>query len=339
MQYGSGAIGVVIVAYRSDDVIVDCVESLKQSTYGKLRVVVVDNASPDASVVALKSWAIESGEAIGEYVVHHGAAPCLTGPEWLSIVRLKENLGFAGGVNVGLQVLLSCPEIELFWVLNPDCTVRPTTAERYATMAAQVGRFALMSGRTLYHDPPDRIQSDGARVNMWTGICRNLNNGLSIDKARQPNPAKIDYFVGANVVASREFIETAGLMPEEYFLYYEEVEWALRRGSLPLIACPEAVLNHRTGTSIGSKAVKNRASGFSNYFNYRNRLAFVRRNHGRALAIAYIYSWAKVVWLCMGGDWEGAQGAFCGLNGLPPPSRISERLPAACYKRAFVRRP
>jgi hypothetical protein len=91
-----------------------------------------------------------------------------------------------------------------------------------------------MGGRVLYLDTPDCIQIDGGTLNRWTGVTGNLilyalNKGTPPPKAEQ-----MDFITGASMVASRQFYEAAGPMAEDYLLYYEEVDWALQRGVLPL---------------------------------------------------------------------------------------------------------
>lgn len=335
----SPGVGVVIVAYNSGDVIEACVESVLRSNWKNLRVVVVDNASPDDSVARVEAVAERLGlpvsvraaqEAAQEEATASAGEPCR-----LTVLRSPGNLGFAGGVNLGLKALLADDGVDLFWVLNPDCVAPPDTIAAYVRKAAQVGAFGLMSGRTLYHSDPPRIQSDGGRVNLWTGICTNVHQNMDPGAVAPPDVSTLDFFTGANMIASRRFLETVGCMPEEYFLYFEEVDWALQRGELPLVLCPDAIVRHHVGTSIGSGSQTRRPSPFANYFNYRNRLLFVRRNNPVALPVAYLYSLLKVGRLWLQGDREGARGAFFGLNNLRPPADVRSKLPPETAARAF----
>lgn len=330
-------IGVVIVAYMSGDVIEACLDSLRRSDHENIRIVVVDNASPDDSAERVRAWAEIHGASFAEYDVASGGRHLGAPPTSMTLLHSNENLGFAGGVNLGLKALMADRNVGLFWVLNPDCVVMPTAASAYVEKAGACGAFGLMSGRTLYHDPPNRIQSDGARVNLWTGICTNVNSGKLPDEAYCPDASTVDYFIGANVVASRAYLEGVGLIPEEYFLYFEEVEWAIRRGDFPLVICSEAVVLHHAGTAIGSGSFTCRPSGFANYFNYRNRLMFVRRNRPVGLPAAYLYSMLKIVKLLFQRDWEGAAGAIFGLHGLPPPPAVRAKLSPETAARAFGR--
>lgn len=301
MTNASRMLGVVIVTYNSSDVIRDCLDTLLSGAKGvALRVVVVDNASPDETVNVIKAWA--SGE--DDYILPADLpfvttllpkpvsyAPSTNGDDILHLIRSDTNSGFAAGVNIGLVHLAKDPRIDRFWVLNPDCVVPPGTAEAFARY--DPGHFSIMGGRVTYYDRPDMIQMDGGTINRWTGVTSNVNLYASIDETTTPEPRTIDFISGASMVASREFYETAGPLPEEYFLYYEEVDWAMRRGNLPLAICPIARVYHKTGTSIGSPTHGRIATPFSLYFKHRARMRFVRRYLGASLISAWAYTLAK----------------------------------------------
>ena len=328
-------IGVVVVCYLSADVIIDCLQSLIDSHGTALRIVVVDNASPDDTVLRIREWAKSRALQLEEYAHKQSFNPQHKSSNHIAILRSELNLGFAGGVNLGLKALLLDRTIDLFWILNPDCIVTPDAARQYVAKAEEMGQFSLMGGRVIYNDAPNHIQSDGGRVNRWTGICQSINQGMAEEDALLPKIESIDFISGANVIASRIFLEQVGLMPEHYFLYYEEVDWARRRGGLPLIICPQAVVLHHGGTAIGSGVINRRSSGFSNYFNYRNRMWFMMRFEPLKLPIAFIYSLIKVMSLLRLRAWDEADGAFRGLVGLKPPKAVFNRLSPEAAKIAF----
>jgi peptidoglycan/xylan/chitin deacetylase (PgdA/CDA1 family) len=124
-------------------------------------------------------------------------------------------------------------------------------------------------------------------------------------------------------------------MAENYFLYYEELDWAARRGDLPFRLCSEAMVHHHGGTTIGTGSVTRLPSGFANYFNYRNRMRFMWRFHPTRLPLAYGYSMAVIATLCARGAWDSAVGAFCGLHRLSPPAAVRARLSPEAAARAF----
>ena len=135
------------------------------------------------------------------------------------------------------------------------------------------------------------------------------------------------------MVVSREFLARTGPMVDDYFLYYEEVDWACRRGELPLVLAPDAIVYHHGGTSIGTGQLNERPSGFANYFNYRNRMRFMRRFHPLRLPVAYALNLARIgKSLTIDGRDEivgafrrPARPAAAALRRRAPPSRASVR--------------
>ena len=340
-------IGVVIVAFHSQPVLENCLVSLAASNHASLKIVVCDNASPDASADVVRRWAAESPFVANTGTGKDGGFLEVSLEEGLTfdgrdlpvctLLKSSTNLGFAGGVNAGLKLLRQDPEVSLFWVLNPDTEVPAETASIYASKAV-AGDVGLMGGRIIYREAPNRVQSDGGRVGRWSGICRNVNQGVDPGEAHPPAGDSLDFLMGANIVASRAFLDQAGLMQEDYFLYYEEVDWAFRRGHLPLDFIPEAYVYHHGGTAIGTGNTNRRASPFANYFNYRNRMWFVARFKAGVLPFAYAISMAKVLKLILQGGFDEAWAAFCGLNQLPPPPDIAAKISPDAAERAFGRK-
>ncbi|WP_108257978.1 glycosyltransferase family 2 protein [Mangrovicoccus ximenensis] len=344
------SVGVVIVAFNSGQEAVDCAESVLSAARAAglgLRVVVVDNASADDTVARLRGWA--SGQvpyAPGTPLPFPiaplpkplalpeggpGMAPVEEAP--VALIHSGANRGFAGGVNAGLAYLAQFPAIRHMWVLNPDSVVPPESLAALRTRLEEGGTYGLMGGRVTYLDPPDMIQIDGGgRVDPRTGVTANANLGASHAATPSPRTEEMDFIMGANVIASRAFYDRVGPMREDYFLYYEEVDWAMRRGDLPLAYCEGLRVYHLAGTSIGSPTLAKLASPFSLYFKHRGRMKFVRRFLPRARATAYAYTLAYAA-RCLIRDRQptAALAVLRGAFGLPAPRAIRDRLaPEAC---------
>lgn len=193
----------------------------------------------------------------------------------------------------------------------------------------------MLGGRVLYAGNQEMIQGDGGGwANRWTGITGGVNHAAPRETPL-PDPAGFDFVPGANVMVTREFLETVGPMREDYFLYYEEVDWAMRRGALRIGYAPEGTVYHHGGASIGSPTAARRGSPFSNYFLYRNRQRFVARFNPAALPLAWAYSMAKVLRLLTQGAFPEALSAFRGTNGLPPPAEVRDRIAPEARALAF----
>lgn len=309
------SIGVIIVAFNSADVIAACLDGLAQQGPGLLRVVVVDNASPDTSTRIVEDWsARNAGLGLAVTVVHSPV-----------------NRGFAGGVNLGLATLAQNPEIAHFWVLNPDASPLPGAAAAILEAAGAAPGYGMLSGRICYAGTPARIQTDGGRIHWRTGVTSSIHSGLAPDAARLPSAVQLDFVSGASMVVSRAFLDAVGPMREDYFLYYEEVDWALRRGTLPIVSAPGLQVIHQAGSSIGSATVDRMGSPFSIWFLYRSRMMFLRRFRPSSVPLAVAYGTAKALHLALRGAMPQAASLIRALYGLAPPQAVRARLSPAAY--------
>jgi len=348
------ALGVVIVTFNAVDVIADCLESLLGATGVRLAIVVVDNASPDGTANHIREWATGLSAAsaflapgplpitldrVPKPVPLHTGAPALDpSGHRVTLIEAGVNCGFAGGVNRGLAYLTAIPQLDRFWILNPDCIVPDGTAATFARYPGPGpgGAFALMGGRVIYLDGEcDTIQIDGGLIDRRTGVTHNINMFARHSCTPPPDPARFDFVMGASMVASRAFLDAAGPMNEAFFLYYEEADWALRRDALPLAYAPAAIVYHRVGTAIGTGRPGRPASPFALYFLHRNRLRFVRRHLPRSLPGAYTYSLAKAGQLAAKGYVAEARAVLAGTFGRPPPAAIRTRLSPDAARIAF----
>lgn len=325
----------ITVAYDSEDVIADCLTSLLDQSVPDMRIIIVDNASDDRTVERINKVIYERELNIGIEIA--GDTPVNRPLPRVLLIRAHDNRGFAAGCNIGLSAAKHRSAADLFWLLNPDCQAERNCAAAYLQMAAKKPDFGLMGGRTLFCDDGRIIQSDGGQMSKWTAVCRNLNQGQRADLAHSPEAGELTFISGANLVASRTFLDTVGPMPEEYFLYYEEVAWALKPTPLPLLTCPDAEVSHRGGTAAGSGTLGRAPSAFSNYFNYRNRLRLAVRHCPTALPGAYAYSILKIAQLTLKGAFNEAWGAFLGLHQLQPTKAIQQRLGPAATRIAMGR--
>lgn len=330
-------LGVVIVTYNSSNVIIDCLESLLAARGVQLTIVIVDNGSTDDTLLLLQRWAVGESHMLLSPDIPFRLTPSKKPIAFLRpdsplpqeslnhhivLVETGLNGGFAAGVNHGLAYLAAQKGIDRFWVLNPDSVVPPETPEAFATAPAPSGGFSLMGGRVLYLSTPDVIQIDGGTINWRTGVTSNVNLGASHAATPPADPAAFDFITGASLVASRAFYESAGPLCEDYFLYYEEVDWAMRRGNLPLAHCAKAIVYHRTGTSIGSATLERPASAFSTYFKFRSRHLFIKKFRPSRLPSTITWSLLKSIQLYFKGRSEEAAAILNVALNLEPPSSV-----------------
>lgn len=293
-------IGVVLVNWNGWVDTLECLESLLRSTI-PLAIVVVDNASTNGSAERIVEW------ALGDRVAEAGSATLaalsspphpkpvsfqrlsavesVDGGDVATVVTLIDsggNLGFAGGNNVGLRYLLRVPSIDRLWLLNNDTVVEPGAAQALVARMDATHRIGMCGTVVRYYHRPDTVQAlGGSRFNPATGQARHIGNGTPATAPYDPGRVarEMDFVLGASLAVSRRFLETVGPMAEDYFLYYEEADWAWRnKGRFVTAFAHGAVVYHKEGTTIGSTNVPGKRSALSDHYMLRSRLKFVRRH-------------------------------------------------------------
>jgi GT2 family glycosyltransferase len=294
---------------------VECLDSLLLLEYPSSRIVVCDNGSSDDSTHKIKSWAESRNVTYAEYQrveAEAGGAPAAD-PE-LTLIRNEENLGFAGGTNVGLRYVMARGDADYCWLLNNDTIVEPDALiHLVARMQHQAEIGICGSTIRLYHDR-NRIQAlGGGHYCRWIGLPWHYGRFTKGDKEINQTRAEawMNYVEGASMLVSREFLHVVGLLCEDYFLYFEEADWAIRaEGRFKLGYAAQSIVYHKVGGSIGTSSNPARMSFASDYYNIRNRLLFTRRFYPTALPTVWlVIAGALLLRLCLG-KWDRAAMIF-----------------------------
>lgn len=323
---------IIIVNWNGWRDTVECLESVMRLEGSYFRVVVCDNASSDDSLKHISDWA---GGSLNAYVpdgnpLRQYSYPPVKKPlDWMEydrqeaesggkkdfdpplvFVRTGGNLGFAGGNNVGLRYALARDDFDFVWLLNNDTVVEPLTlASLLSRMSAKP--TAGMCGSTLlrYHEPQRIDACGGGYYCKWIGLPWHIGRTRKADKVPDPGDAErwMNYVVGASLLVSRQFLKDIGLMCEEYFLFFEETDWAIRsKGRYSLAYSPESVVYHKIGASIGTRTDPREKSLLCDYYNISNRIYFTRKYYPYALVTIYTALLFAIVVRLICGQWKRA---------------------------------
>lgn len=313
---------IILVNWNGWQDTVECLESLLPLKYPDFRIVVCDNGSSDDSLQNIESWADSHEVSCAGYQRNEaetGGSPAAD--PLLTLIRNYENLGFAGGNNVGLRYALARGDAEYCWLLNNDTVVEPEALNHLVSRMEQQPDIGICGSTIrLYHDRK-RVQAlGGGHYCRWIGLPwhfgRFSTRGKSINQKRAE--AWMNYVEGASMLVSRQFLKEVGLLCEDYFLYFEEADWALRaKGRFNIGYSPESIVYHKVGGSIGTSSNPAKMSYTSDYFNIRNRLLFTRRFYPEALPTVWmVIVGALLLRLCLG-KWDRAAMIFrilCGSS-------------------------
>ena len=248
---------VLVLNYNNYADTLQCLRSLRETTYPNFRVFVVDNGSVGPDVECINA---EFGDSV-------------------SIVRLAQNVGFARGFNAGIRLALDASH-EFVLVLNNDTKVHPQFLDALVREAMSAKNVGIAGPKILYYDQPGVIWHAGGAFDPKTGISR--SRGLNEhDRGQYDYPAFVQGVSGCCMLFTRRFLQSAGLFDEQFFFGYEEHDINMRawQAGFSVLFVPSAVIWHKVSRTIRSVV----SSGYwSSYMEALGYLRFLRKHFGLA---------------------------------------------------------
>ena len=260
-------LSIVIVSFNTRPDLERCLESLTASPpVMPHEIVVVDNASSDGSVEAVRRrWPV------------------------MRLIVQPENLGFAVANNAGIRASSG----SMVLLLNSDCVVPSGAIDRLADRL-RAHPDAAVAGPLLVDGSGRTEMSFGRMISPWAellqkAIGRAYDRGMAT-AVRAVNRAVaseryVDWVSGAALLVYRADAEAAGLLDERYFLYTEDVDFcaAIRARGRKVLFTPQATVTHLRGRSRAT------VPGAMNEAYRRSQLAFYEKHHPRWAPVLRIY--------------------------------------------------
>ncbi|SDO29099.1 hypothetical protein SAMN04487900_11440 [Prevotella communis] len=202
----------------------------------------------------------------------------------VKVIRSEINQGFAGGNNLGIKAARG----KYLFFINNDAILKPQTSD----LSHLISRFetdamiGMVCPKICFAWGDNPIQFAGyTPLSRYTMRNRSIGFGDS-DKGQYDNAHPTPYAHGAAMMVKREALEKVGLMPECYFLYYEELDWSMMftRAGYSIWYEPACTIYHKESQATGQN------SPLKTYYLTHNRLLFVKRNiQGLRRYITYTY--------------------------------------------------
>jgi GT2 family glycosyltransferase len=281
---------VIVLNWNGAADTIACAESVLALQGTPFRLVICDNASTDDSISLLRQWTHGKltllelpNQSTAQSTAQRAAWKHNPLPEGsVVLIQTGGNLGYAGGNNVGIRYALEQGDAEYFWVLNNDTTVSPSALTALVTKAKSNPHFGLIGSTLLYHYRPTHAQVlGGCKFNTWTTQIAPVGWGKTAEQATAADEseieAQLDYVTGASMLVSKAFLQDVGLMQEDYFLYFEEIDWAERARRSPnhpwkLGYARDSVVLHKVGASAETGTSK-----AATRFFYTSKIRFMKR--------------------------------------------------------------
>lgn len=259
-------ISIITVNFNQAAVTEDLLASIiKKNTYPHIEIIVVDNGSKTDPVPA---WTEKYTRII--------------------FIRSEKNLGFAGGNNLGVK---AAKGDYLFFVNNDTIFTDNLVTELASTLEANPGT-GVVSPKIVYYDQQDLLQYAGFTPMNYKTAQNKCVGYQEKDNGQYDHLTGVTaYAHGAAMMVKREAIEKAGMMAENYFLYYEEMDWCerIRKAGYDIRVNMQALIYHRESLSVG------RQSTLKEYYMNRNRILFIRRNTSPFNYAVFIFYFLNIV--------------------------------------------
>jgi len=333
---------------------IECLELLQRITYPNYQIIVVDNGSTDDSVEKIKAWARGEIPVESQFVDYESATKPVKWVEYdreiakaggileeaglarlpsnrkMVLIQTEENLGFAGGNNLGIRFALE-NGADYVWLLNNDTVVDPNALTSLVKAAERIANCGIAGSKILYYEAPTIIDHAGVVVRPWQG--RFLHIGSDKPDAAHFNVlTRIEYVDGCSMLVKKQLVEEIGLLDESYFLYHEDADWCIRarRHGWKIIYVPSSKVYHKKSRSTHN------IRPLKTYYCARNSLRFMFHYYPWSLLPAPMW-WSRFYLLnhIFKRRWSHLRASLLALRdfllGRSGPA------PACLYKKTYYR--
>jgi GT2 family glycosyltransferase len=239
-------VSIVTINYNQTKVTCELLSSLRDVTYPDVEIIVIDNFSTEDPTPIIQQHFPE-----------------------VKLIRSAKNLGFAGGNNLGIEAATG----KYILFLNNDTEVAPGFLEPMVDLFETNPTAGAASSKLIFHNSGGIIQYAGSTgINPFTGRSQRMGY-MEKDNGQYETLSETDLAHGASMMVPRSVIDKVGMMPEFFFLYYEEVDWceSIKLAGYKIFFVPGSTVYHKESMSVGKN------SKLKTYYITRNRLLFMRR--------------------------------------------------------------
>lgn len=234
----------IVLNWNDYEVTRECVISLIKSGYTNLEVLIVDNGSTD-----------DSGRKLDEEFSS------------VTVCYNSTNLGFGGGMNAGIDFAMENTNADYFWLLNNDVRIKEGSVSELVSGISNNEGIGILTPRIMNRDT---IWFEHGTINWDIGTSK---HELTSSKDKYVHN---EYIPLCASLVRREIFEIGLRIPEEYFLYFEDVDFSLQVSDLgyDLITDESVSVQHAAGESTGG--------GFEpipSYYTARNRFILFNRKY------------------------------------------------------------
>jgi len=287
-------VAIIVLNWQGWQDTLTCLDSLILLDFQEnLAIIVCDNASTNESVRRIADWACQHYLPHEINLLPHSFSVTSTDFYPFTLLQTATNLGFAGGNNVAIRYALSSQLYEYLWLLNNDTLVATDTLQTLCHHAQAHPQLALIGSTIIDYYQRDKVQcAGGCRYFPLITLFKNVLGGQPVNVVLQYSKTiQLDYIYGASLFFRVTAIEQVGLLNEEYFLFYEELDYCqrLKQQGYDFGWCPTSRVYHKGSASVGSVREGNKTKlQRANYYENLSTLKYSANFHRRWLLVIMI---------------------------------------------------
>ncbi len=280
---------IIVLNYKDKkDTLNSVVSMLKNLKYPNYKIVMVDNNSQDGSYELFESEAEKLSKQYGKEI---------------KAIGNNTNFGYAHGNNIGIKYALKSGA-DYICLMNPDVTVTEDFLSVLINQMEKDSSIGIIGPAEACGANGEICEQCGANIGKITGTTKLLNSGKTFSQINN-KIYDCDYVCGACLITKKEVLEKVGLLPENYFLYFEETEWCrkIRKAGYRCVACAHTKILHKGSATVNKEAEersekeKNKGLNFRDYYMYRNRVVYQKRNtHWFCFVPFLVYYFAEILY-------------------------------------------
>lgn len=254
-------VSIIVVNYNCHSEVDALILSVLNQDFKNYELIIVDNNSPEKDILSLQSKYSQ-----------------------FKFIFLEENIGFAGANNIGIRESVG----DYVFLLNADTLLQKNSIEELVNVLKENSKAAAVSPKLIYYNE-QLIQYAGS-TELSSITVKNSHRGNRESNLEKYNDVEVTAFNhGAAMLVRRSAIEKVGLMPEDYFLYYEELDWctSFKNNGYQLLYTGRTFVEHKASASTG------KIQGLKSYYLTRNRVLYVQKKYPfglkKVLALSYLF--------------------------------------------------
>ena len=285
-------LSIILVNWNRPRDTLDCIQSIRESTYSNYNIIVVDNDSRDDSLMQLRS-----------------------SRSTFILLEAETNLGFTGGNNLGIRRARDL-KADYIMLLNNDTFIAPDALEKMVQAAVSESSTGIVTPKILFHPQRNLIWAAGTDFNSRYMMGRLSGYNLE-DDGRFDQERFLVWATGCAMLIRRELINEVGMLCDDYFAVGEDLDFSLRakKAGYKIRYEPSAIIWHKESASAGGHdAPQYVYYQLRNYFLFHGRWA---QNRGQLLmSVGYVllYAGKRILRFIFQGRWRSLLGVFYGIR-------------------------